>query len=108
MGLVAIGPWDLLLSWEAPGGVDAKLLKYYEITGSFVDSVPAKTVYNVIPKTKGVLPGSSYIVTMKVVYIDGSKSEAMSLETSTPIDRKSCAIPSNNLLTFREFVWRSL
>ncbi len=88
ISLVALGPWNLFLSWEAPSGVNREYIDRYEITGSFVQEHVSKTRYNFIPLSYGVLPSSSYVVIVRVVYRDGQKSEPISVTASTPRSRK--------------------
>ncbi len=86
--LVALSPWNILLSWKAPDGIDPLYVKYYEVTGSVVYNFNSSTVYNALPISLGILPSSIYVVIMRVMYIDGQISEPISLSVTTPHERK--------------------
>ncbi len=59
--LVALSPWNILLSWKIPDGVNPLYVLYYEITGSLVHDVKSKTVYNVMPISQGIIASSTNI-----------------------------------------------
>ncbi len=63
-------------------------MKYYEITGSVVYNFNSTTVYNILPISLGILPSSTYVVIMKVIYIDDQTSEPISISVTTPHDGK--------------------
>ncbi len=97
ISLIALSPWNLLLSWKIPDGINPSSIIYYEITGSIVADVYSKTVYNMKPISDGVLPSFKYIISMRVIYIDGQASDVVSLSVTTPRARK---LPYLNILMF--------
>lgn len=102
ISLVTLGPWNLFLSWEAPNGVNPNDITRYDITGSFVQDYTSKTKYNFIPLSYGILPSSSYVVTVTVVYRTGERSDPISVSVSTPSAGKFCScvlgLASNTIL----------
>ncbi len=98
LSFIALGPWNLFLSWEAPSGVKLEDIIRYEITGSFVQEYVSQTRYNFISLAYGVIPSSSYVVVIKVVYRTGEKSDPTSITTSTPRSRKCFFIDTLSII----------
>ncbi len=89
ISFVALDPWNLFLTWEAPSGVNLDMIDHYEITGSFVQDYFSNTRYNFIPQSYGVLPNSEYVVSIVVVYKTTQRSNATSVTVTTPKSRKN-------------------
>ncbi len=88
MGLVALGPWNLLLSWKAPNLTDPTILDHYKISGQIGQTVMANTKYNVIPISIDIKPEQSYSVSVVAVYKSGAQSQPLTMSTTTPKSRK--------------------
>ncbi len=88
MSLVAITPWTIFLSWQAPEGPKLEDILHYEFTGGIVQNVISKTRDNFMALTRQIQPNSPYGVTIRVVYKSGQISKPVSANVTTPNARK--------------------
>ncbi len=88
ISLVSITPWSILISWQAPDGIDKNMIDFYSITGSIVIKHISNETYNIIPIMRDVQPSSEYLVNIQAVYRTGQKSGLTTAKTTTPKARK--------------------
>ncbi len=88
LSLVAITPWTIFLSWQAPEGPSLDDILHYEFTGGIVQNVISKTKDNFLALTRQIQPNSPYGVNIRVVYKSGQVSKQVSANVTTPKARK--------------------
>ncbi len=88
LGLVAITPWTIFFSWQAPEGPTLDKIRHYELTGCIVKNVISKPKDNFMALTRQIQPNSFYGITIRVVYKSGQISKPVSANVTTPKARK--------------------